>query len=123
MKIRHGFVSNSSTSSFIIIFPAEDFEELISKMEPLAAKIINDVVIDEKVIGIDAKVLVYSSGEDNNLEPHDLAYELQLELEKEFETIIEDDASPFCEMLYDALAIYGNLVKKHDKGFYHSEYH
>ena len=123
MKVRQGFVSNSSTSSYMIIIPTENFEEVVSKMGNLSAKIIRDLVQDEKVIGIDAKLLSYCSGNDDTFEPHDLDYDLQVELEKEVGVTIEEDMYPFYEMLREAMNKYGDLVKKHDKGFYYSEYH
>jgi hypothetical protein len=121
MKIRNGFVSNSSSSSFIIIIPSENFKEITSKMESIEAKIIEDIASNEKVIGVDAKVVKYVAGNDCSLTPHDLTYELQLELEKELGGIIEDDPYIFYEAIDDAIYKYGEIVKKHEKGYYHEE--
>ena len=123
MKVRHGFVSNSSTSSYIIIIPTDRFEEVISKMKPIQGKIVRDIVQDEKVLGLKSKVLNYCSGNDNTLDIYELTYELQLELEKEIGMTIEEDRDPFDDILYDAVDKYGDLVKKHAKGYYRSEYH
>jgi hypothetical protein len=121
MKVRNGFVSNSSSSSFIIIIPSENFKEITSKMESIEAKIIEDIASNEKVIGVDAKVVKYVSGNDGGLTPHDLTYELQLELEKELGGIIEDDPYIFYEVIDDAICKYGEIVKEHEKGYYHEE--
>ena len=40
MKIRSGFVSNSSTSSFCIIIPVENHEEIVSRLSDYGQKVI-----------------------------------------------------------------------------------
>jgi len=60
MKIRTGFVSNSSSSSFIILMKKEDYKEFYKSLEPKLKKIIksNDLgccVNDLKHFNIDLK--------------------------------------------------------------------
>ena len=110
MKSREGFVSNSSTSSYIIIIPDENFEEVISELTEIQQKIVKELVNDEEVIGIKAKVLSYMSGNISSFEDWEFSDELQKELEA---NEIEDEP-------YETADEFGELVKKHPKGYCHS---
>ena len=110
MKSRQGFVSNSSTSSYIIIIPDENFEEVISELSEIQQKIIKELVNDEEVIGIKSKVLSYMSGNISSFEDYEFSEELQEEIE---ENGIEDEPH---ETAYE----FGELVRKHPKGYRHS---
>jgi hypothetical protein len=101
---------------------SKDFEEVISTMEKLPQKIVRDLVGDEKVCGVNAKVLSYSSGQ-CGIEPSDLDFELQKEIEKALEIEEGDEDYLFYDLLYDSLMKYGNLVKKHKNGYYQQEYY
>lgn len=57
MKIRSGFVSNSSSSSFVAVVLQDEYDKLISKMNELEALIFNDLISKPKKFG-DTKVFV-----------------------------------------------------------------
>jgi hypothetical protein len=56
MKIRMGFVSNSSSSSFIIATTKENHETALSQMTEREQEIINELTGEEKFLG---KILKY----------------------------------------------------------------
>jgi len=119
VKIRNGFVSNSSTSSFIILLASKSFKEVIATMDELPQKIITNLVTDEKVCGVDAKTLAYTSGNYDSIEFYDLDFELQKEIEKEL-------GFPYIDLLdkvmRESMSDYGDLVSKHENGYYSHDY-
>lgn len=56
MKIRCGFISNSSSSSFILITTKENHEKTLEKLDNYAKAVINSIASESKVFG---KNLVY----------------------------------------------------------------
>lgn len=111
MKIRIGFVSNSSTSSFITIISDRDFEKVLKELSSdINRKIIHELVKDEIVAGVLAKVLTGSSSSDDVCpQQSDLSEELQEDLDEDY------------DIFHEAIYEYKNVIKNHPNGFYHSE--
>jgi len=49
MKTRHGFVSNSSSSSFVLVATREDHDQAIKTLDKKAAEVINASVAFKKI--------------------------------------------------------------------------
>jgi len=60
MKIRNGFVSNSSSSSFFIVSPKEAHDKALKKLHPYYQKWINDIVQPQEAKICGNKVVVVS---------------------------------------------------------------
>lgn len=77
MKIRNGFVSNSSTSSFIIIVKVEDFNKLLTEIDPYQKAVLLELGYTERnVLGIAAVVISGMAGNYSSFEGMDVAREL-----------------------------------------------
>lgn len=82
MKIRTGFVSNSSSSSFVVFTSAENFDTVLEKFKPCERQIISRISEQAPTFnGIKMKAIGcmegnYSSFEDNypDFEEDDVAY-------------------------------------------------
>lgn len=48
MKIRFGFVSNSSSSSFLAILPKEDYDKIVKSLGPVGQAILEKVGTEKK---------------------------------------------------------------------------
>jgi hypothetical protein len=65
MKIRSGFVSNSSSSSFILIANKEEFEKAVKKCHPFIKHVSNEIFEDKKILNQDVKYcFIHESTED-----------------------------------------------------------
>ena len=69
MKIRSGFVSNSSSSSYVLIVPKEAYEEVYAASDPYTQEIIDYIHEDEcLVLGQPCHILSWFSGNRNTFE-------------------------------------------------------
>ena len=113
MKIRAGFVSNSSSSSYTVILPVHDFEHVLHTIDiDYYRAIIREIVSKEKVIGIDCVVLSYFTGNHDNIEYFELSQELEERLKKDELEINEEKYHAICE--------YEQCVNESERGFVHS---
>lgn len=64
MKIRSGFVSNSSSSSFLMLTRKEDHDEAMAKLTPFERKVIEYLIDNVKAFGLDLVELSIQNGED-----------------------------------------------------------
>lgn len=63
MKIRVGFVSNSSSSSFILIIKKDAYNDWLLKADPLDRAIVDATMRKNKVLGIDCMVYKRASSD------------------------------------------------------------
>jgi len=69
MKIRNGFVSNSSTSSFVLIMSKASFEESFAKMDDYQKEVIDQLGYSEdKFLGNDIVVVSGCNGNRSSFE-------------------------------------------------------
>jgi len=64
MKIRTGFVSNSSSSSFVAVLAKDDFNKLLETLTPVAKTVISYLQIENKKLN-NTEMIVYSAIEGN----------------------------------------------------------
>ena len=64
MKIRNGFVSNSSSSSFFCVLSKKDHDKIMSELTKKQQKIINKYIENEKIGDMD--VVGYGYASDRN---------------------------------------------------------
>ena len=62
MKIRQGFVSNSSSSSFLIIAPKDEYDKIISKLTPYQKAIFKELFDSDEFLGQPIKILCQEIG-------------------------------------------------------------
>ena len=123
MKIRTGFVSNSSSSSFIAIVELSLFEEALNQIkDERYQKIIKAISTKQKVFGKEVMVtqeMSDSGGVSSVFGEGDFDYEEHKLDPKDFESENEDDEFYPCESLYNYQEVLENLLEKKeykDKG-------
>jgi len=122
MKIRNGFVSNSSSSSYIVIADKKATDEIKNNLDPIELAILDVLYESSKILGIDCYSFSWMDGEageymsdvaDNVMERAKEIYE-----EKGLEW---DGDDFFYDNFWDALDNWYIKLPK-DKRFYHSDY-
>jgi hypothetical protein len=66
MKTRNGFVSNSSSSSFVIIVPKKVADKVVNQYTPYEKEYINFVRKNKKFMGKDVSIFAGSTGSQNS---------------------------------------------------------
>lgn len=59
MKIRNGFVSNSSSSSFVLLIPKTDYEKVTKDMTPFEKEVLNQLKINEKITFMNTEMVLF----------------------------------------------------------------
>jgi hypothetical protein len=92
MKIRQGFVSNSSSSSFFAVIFKDDYKSLMEKMNELEVLIFSTMVSEPQKFG-DKEVILFShiSGEASYWEPPKGAREIAKKILKEMGEPTDND--------------------------------
>jgi len=73
MKTRSGFVSNSSSSSYVLVLKEEDYKALVEGADPLTQAIANHFGGDEVSLGdIPLRAVQWMSGNYDTLEDFDI---------------------------------------------------
>ena len=127
MKIRNGFVSNSSSSSFVALLSAKDFKTIEDSLDILDAAVVCAVGVEQKhFLGNDCVSFGYVSGNystleytsDNEIMEH--ARRIATERGEELQDDIEERIS---EEKWDSLSTCKSkiLSLSIDKYFIHSE--
>lgn len=88
MKIRQGFVTNSSSSSYVVVIEKDYFDEQVKKLSPYLKAVCkalknNDNITKQKFMGKDIMVLTYTSGNYSTMEDLDVDYAPKNEDEEE----------------------------------------
>lgn len=87
MKIRSGFVSNSSTSSFLIITTKEKVDKLLFGSDDTTRKLVESIIKNIKAFGQELVLLHWSEGNRNTL---DYDWEnIKFDEEYEFDELID----------------------------------
>jgi hypothetical protein len=127
MKIRSGFVSNSSSSSFVALLSAKDFEAIKDSLSILDAAVVSAVGVEQKqFLGNDCVSFGYISGNYSTLEnmgndeimdhAQKIANERGESLPDDFEERISDESYESLRTCRDKIQSLSN-----DKRFIHHE--
>jgi len=104
MKVRSGFVSNSSTSSYILIVPIDLHEKLTETMGDYEKRVIGYIAEVDTILGQECMVLSWFSGNVDTFDYADLGERL------------DDADSP-----YTVLNKYEVQAKKDSRTWFHSD--
>lgn len=83
MRLREGFVSNSSSSSFLVLITKTNYQRFVKKLDPASKLISEHLKEEDKVLGKEAVKFSYVSDSQGNdswnytLEDADIAEELK----------------------------------------------
>lgn len=105
MKIRNGFVSNSSSSSFIMITKKEHFEAVLEELDKIQVDFLRSIVLSNNFNGMDL-VSFYTIMSDG--------YSTTDEF---MDTIDEEDLEKYEEILDLAYGAVGDLIKAIENKF------
>jgi len=113
MKVRNGFVSNSSSSSFVLVTTKLNFDKVYEGLDIIEKKIVDFISKDVgKFLNTDLKKIHYCSGNYDSFEDFDLDLS-----EEEKQSIMKEkgfeDEDELDEYLEDI--VYENLEKIEEK--------
>lgn len=132
MKIRHGFVSNSSSSSFLAIIPKADWETVMNGRSPLTKAVAEELISPAKFCGMDLIEFSYIAGQYDTFDDGGDCYESIAERAEELakecgEPISEEDMQRdnFQALVYESRreitkALY-DIEKLNSKVYTHTE--
>lgn len=129
MKVRLGFVSNSSSSSFLVLMKENDYKQMVASFVPLSAAVMDFLAKDEMFCGEKHVKISYVEGNYSWAEDVDtdallemakaIAKERSVELGFEEEEYLDDAY----DLIYDGTSDLEKYAKKlKDKAFVHSDY-
>lgn len=95
MKIRSGFVSNSSSSSFVVVAPKKVVDKVLSEMDGYEQAVINFVKQNKTFVGIPVSVLSCMTG---NLDSWEYGFDSKKEAKK---AGIDPDETPSTYDVWD----------------------
>lgn len=126
MKIRNGFVSNSSSSSFIMMVRKDYFNEIVKGLEPLDQAVMEVLFTKDKAFGMDVMLFEDTSTDDWSLFDdidNELIDKRALELAKEQgkELEITQDRDEWHDIVADVVStVHYNLFKDKSKAWSYS---
>lgn len=116
MKIRNGFVSNSSTSSFVVLIDGESLNNVMSQFEDDEKRYIEIILGDNpRIKSILGKNFLVYLGESGGSRKSDLLDDLIQELEPERQDYYDDDEKR--EDLYTSWDAFMSDVNKYNNCF------
>jgi hypothetical protein len=117
MKIRQSFVTNSSSSSFVVVIEKDYFDTQIKQLTPYLKAVMKalkaaDVVTTQKFMGKDIVVFTYTCGNYSTMENIDVDYEPKDEDEEEMLDELKYEAiDKILELMTDTDKVLSNSVE------------
>ena len=119
MKIRHGFVSNSSSSSFVALVAEDDWKKMLKDKSPIIRAVAEYLSNRTRFHGMDLVEFEFVSGNYDSLGGDDSAVETiqehALEMAEEDGVIIPDEdleTNNFQDLVYDARREISKAIEK-----------
>jgi hypothetical protein len=96
MKIRQGFVSNSSSSSFVVITTKEDWDAAVAKLEPLGKLMVEHCIHKPRKVKFLGRDLIAASQE---ISTEDFGWNIPDKNDQDDGSEIMEQYDKFCELL------------------------